>query len=77
MSGGREVGLNPTVTGFRAVLVRVWVVVVATVVVVVVVVLGAIVGMKGALEHTLKVILRQRYIKNKGVAFSCKHKAST
>ena len=55
MSGGREVGLNPTVTGFRAVLVRGWVVVVATVVVVVVVVLGAIVGMKGALEHTLKV----------------------
>ena len=69
MSGGREVGLNPTVTGFRAVLVRVWVVVVATVVVVVVVVLGAIVGMNGALEHILKVILRQRYNKNKRSCF--------
>ena len=72
MSGGREVGLNPTVTGFRAVLVRVWVVVVATVVVVVVVVLGAIVGMKGALEHTLKAILGQRYVKNKRTKWICR-----
>ena len=69
MSGGREVGLNPTVTGFRAVLVRGWVVVVATVVVVVVVVLGAIVGMNGALEHILKVISSKRYNKNKRSCF--------
>ena len=54
MRGGRDVGLNPTVTGLRAVLVRVWVVVVATVVVEVVVVLGAIVGINGALENMLK-----------------------